>query len=44
MKQTCRFSDCKTYGHINAISLDVMGKPFELTWCSICGKIQNKFK
>lgn len=44
MSTICRFTDCKSSGHLNMILLDVKGKSFELVWCSICGRIQNKFK
>ncbi len=44
MRKVCRFEECGAYGHINAIPVEVSKGIFYLEWCSICGRIQNKFK
>ena len=45
MRNTCRFPDCKTWGKINAVYVNLQdGGVFELEWCTICGRIQSKIK
>jgi len=43
MKQICRFDDCNAYGQMNAIYVNTqVGQPFELSWCTKCGRVQNR--
>ena len=44
MKNTCRFKECGQYGQMNAIIVNARAGEFELTWCTKCGRIQNKFQ
>lgn len=43
MKNNCRFPDCKAYNQMNAVYVNTQNKDiFELEWCKMCGRIQNR--